>query len=105
MRTTSCSEKQDRGEETFDPGQDPSFGTVICRKVRHLIDHFGFSSDDRDDLHQEMFARVVKGLQRFKPVVGHRNPFVKAIVERHALNILRSRNAEKRNGAKTGSLT
>lgn len=91
-------------QESFDPGQDSFVQALICRKVNQLIDCHRFSASDRDDLKQEFFARIVKGLERFDPAVGHRYPFVTAVVERYFANILRERNAEKRSSAKTGSL-
>ena len=91
-------------EEAFDPGTDSFIQSLICRKVNQLLERYGFSISDRDDLKQDFYAKVVKGLKRFDSEVGHRYPFVTAVVERHFANILRERNAQKRSGATTGSL-
>ena len=72
-----CCDSQD----SFDPGQDSFIRTLICRKVNQLIDYHRFSTSDRDDLKQEFFARVVKGLERFDPAVGHRYSMLTPISE------------------------
>lgn len=70
---------------------------IVKRKVRQLIGRVGFTAQDREDLEQELLARLLKSLESFDPRKAHRNVFVTAVVERDVANILRDRQADKRN--------
>lgn len=88
----------------FDPSDDRYLRGIIRRKVRQLIGRAGFTRQDREDLEQEIFARVLQGLRKFDPAKAHRNKFVTAIVERYVANVLRNKRAEKRDHRRITSL-
>jgi len=81
---------------TFDPSDDRFTRGIIRRKVRQLIGRAGFTQQDREDLEQDLFVRVLQSLPRFNPDVAHRNKFITTVVERYVANILRNKRAEKR---------
>ena len=85
--------------------EDDSFTTaLINRKVNSLIDRSGFPHQDRDDLKQEILARVIKSLKSFDAGVGHLYPFITSVVHRHISTILRDRKAAKRRSGTLASL-
>ena len=80
----------------FNPSEDRFTRGIIRRKVKQLIGVAGFTKQDRDDLEQELFARVVQSLPKFDPDQAHSNKFVTTVVERYVANILRNKRAAKR---------
>ncbi len=89
---------------SFDPSDDRFIRGIIRRKVKQLIGRAGFTSQDREDLEQEMFVRVLQSLPRFNPDRAHRNKFVTTVVERYVANILRNKQADKRDHRRICSL-
>lgn len=77
---------------------------IIRRKVRQLIGCHGFREQDREQLQQELMARLLNGLQSFDPKQAHRNAFVTTIVERSVATIVRDKRAEKRDHRRISSL-
>ncbi|MGE0769299.1 MAG: sigma-70 family RNA polymerase sigma factor [Hyphomicrobiaceae bacterium] len=77
---------------------------IIRRKVKQLITRAGFTPQDREDLEQELFARVLQSLPSFDPGQAHRNKFITAVVERYVANILRDKRAGKRDHRRICSL-
>lgn len=77
---------------------------IIRRKVRQLVGRAGFTNQDREDLEHELFVRVLQSLPSFDPAQAHRNKFITAVVERHVANILRNKQAEKRDHRRISSL-
>jgi len=77
---------------------------IIRRKVKQLIGRAGFTRDDGKDLEQDLFVRVLQSLPRFNPAKAHRNKFLTAVVERHVANLLRNKQAEKRDHRRICSL-
>lgn len=77
---------------------------IIRRKVKQLITRAGFRPQDREDLEQELFARVLQSLPSFDPGQAHRNRFITAVVERFVANILRDKLAGKRDYRRICSL-
>ena len=77
---------------------------IVKRKVRQIIGRAGYTRQDREDLEQELLARLLQGLKSFDPDVAHRKSFVTAIVERAVANILRNARAEKRDHRRISSL-
>ncbi|GIW90020.1 MAG: hypothetical protein KatS3mg109_0452 [Pirellulaceae bacterium] len=69
---------------------------IIRRKVNQLIGRAGFTSQDCEDLEQELIVRLLQSLPLFDPAQSHRNVFVTTVVERAAAMILRERRAKKR---------
>ncbi len=86
------------------PEDDAYVRTLISSKVGQLIAVYGYSLSEREDLTQEFLARMIKSLDSFDPAVGHFYPFIRAVIERHFLNIVRDRRAAERNTVKTSSL-
>ena len=77
---------------------------IVRKKVRQIIGCAGFKKQDRDDLEQELIARLLQSLKSFDPDVAHRKSFVTAVVERAVATILRDAQAEKRDPRRIGSL-
>jgi len=77
---------------------------IVRRKVRQLFGRAGFTAQDREDLEQELYTRVLQSLPLFNPDQAHRNKFITTVVERYVRNILRNARAEKRDYTRIGSL-
>lgn len=88
----------------FDPSDDPFTRGIIRRKVKQLIGRAGFTQQDREDLEQDLFVRVLQSLPKFNPDQAHRNKFITTVVERYVANILRNKQAEKRDHRRISSL-
>lgn len=82
--------------DDFNQKFDPFTRGIVRRKVRQLIGRAGFISQDREDLEQDLLLRVLQSLPSFNPSLAHRNKFITAVVERHVANILRNKQAGKR---------
>ncbi|MCA9259623.1 MAG: sigma-70 family RNA polymerase sigma factor [Planctomycetales bacterium] len=88
----------------FDPSDDRFTRGIIRRKVNQLIGRAGFTQQDREDLEQDLFVRVLQSLPKFNPDQAHRNKFITTVVERYVANILRNKQAEKRDHRRISSL-
>jgi RNA polymerase sigma factor (sigma-70 family) len=77
---------------------------LIRRKVEELIDGGHFTAQDRDDLRQQLWLRLLERLPAFDPQQSHRNAFDTMVIERCAANAVRDRRAPKRNPGGTCSL-
>lgn len=88
----------------FDPSDDRFTRGIIRRKVKQLIGRAGFTQQDREDLEQDLFVRVLQSLPKFNPDQAHRNKFITTVVERYVANILRNKQAEKRDHRRISSL-
>lgn len=80
----------------FDPSDDRFVRGIIRRKVGQLVGRAGFTKQDRETLEQDLLVRVLQSLPRFNPDVAHRNKFITTVVERYVANILRNKQAGKR---------
>jgi len=69
---------------------------LIRRKTQQLIGKAGFTSQDREDLEQKFYARVLQALRSFDPAVAHERVFLTAVVDRQGANLLRDKQAAKR---------
>lgn len=98
-----CTNVRERAE--FHPSTDGFTLRLIERKVRQLKRRPEFDGCDPKDLSQEILLRVMKGMELFDEDVGHRNPFIKTIVERFVANLVREQNAEKRDAGDVTSLS
>ena len=54
---------------------------IIRRKVKQLITRAGFTLQDREDLEQELFGRVLQSLPSFDASLAHRNRFITRLVQ------------------------
>ncbi len=79
------------------------FGLVRC-KVRQIIGRAGYTSQDRKDLEQTLFARLVQALSSYDPQRGRRQAYVVTVIERAVATILRNARAKKRDHRRMGSL-
>ncbi len=77
---------------------------IIRRKIKQLIGRAGFTKQDWEDLEQDMVVRVLQALKSFDPDHAHRNKFVTAVVERYVANILRDKQARKRDHRRITSI-
>lgn len=77
---------------------------IIKRKAAQLIGRGGYKQQDRRDLEQELWARLLRAKKRFNPSISHWRCFVTAVVERATANILRDALAEKRDHRRISSL-
>ncbi|QDU76925.1 RNA polymerase sigma factor RpoE [Bremerella volcania] len=80
----------------FNPSDDRFTRGIIRRKVKQLMGRAGFTQQDREDLEQDLFVRVLQSLPKFDPDQAHRNKFITTVVERYVANILRNKRAAKR---------
>lgn len=92
------------GHDDYDQKLDRFTCGIIRRKINQLIGRAGFTRQDGDDLQQDLFLRVLQSLPSFNSNQGHRNKFITAVVERHVANILRNKQAEKRDHRRISSL-
>jgi RNA polymerase sigma factor (sigma-70 family) len=77
---------------------------IIRRKIGQLIGRAGFTKQDHEDLEQELFVRILQSLPLFNPDQAHRNTFITTVVERYVANILRNKQAAKRDHRRICSL-
>jgi len=77
---------------------------IIRRKIKQLIGRAGFTQQDHADLEQDLLLRVLQSLPSYDPAQAHRNVFVTTVVERYVANILRNKQAEKRDHQRISSL-
>jgi RNA polymerase sigma-70 factor (ECF subfamily) len=90
--------------EGDEPIIDQFTARLIRRKARQLVGRAGFSRSDREDIEQELRLKLVKHFSSYDSGQGHRHAFVTAVVERHAANLLRDKQAEKRDHRRVRSL-
>jgi len=88
----------------FDPCRDPYTTALIRKKVTALTSKRPFSRADRDDLYQEILSAVAASAENIDDEIGHRNPYITAIVERQVSSIRKRQQASKRNNAGVSSL-
>ncbi len=77
---------------------------IVRRKVSQIIGRVGFTNQDRSDLEHELILRVLQSLPSFDPGQAHRNVFTTTVVERFVANILRDKQASKRDHRRISSL-
>ncbi len=83
---------------------DPFTRGLIRRKVQQLIGKAGFTARDREDLEQQFYLRVLQALRSYDPAVAHERVFLTAVVDRQGANLLRDKQAAKRNQRRVVSL-
>jgi RNA polymerase sigma-70 factor, ECF subfamily len=77
---------------------------IIHRKVKQLIGRAGFTKQDHEDIEQELLLRVLQSLPSFNPHQAHYNVFITTVVERYVANVLRNKQAKKRDYRRISSL-
>jgi RNA polymerase sigma-70 factor (ECF subfamily) len=87
----------------FDPN-DSFTRYLIRRKARQLVGRAGFTTQDLEDLEQELATRLIKFLRAFDPSKAHRNAFTTMVVNQQVASILRHRRAQRRHHNSTCSL-
>ena len=88
----------------FDPCTDPFTTALIRKKVKSLISKPPFNRADQEDLYQELLATIVQCVEKIDDNVGHRNPYITAIVQRQVSAIRRRSKAVKRDHTGVASL-
>ncbi len=69
---------------------------LIREKARQIVRRAGFSKSDMEDVQQRLIEHVLENVAAFDPAQGHFNVFVKTVVERYTVNILRDARAASR---------
>lgn len=77
---------------------------IVRRKARSLVGCAGLTRQDRPDVEQELFLRILGPLRALPPTAAGRLAYAQRLVDRFALNLLRSRRAAKRTGGPVLSL-
>lgn len=87
-------------------GVDPYAASFIAYKARTLIRMPMFSKDDLEDLEQDMLLYYLLSMPNFDPRKGDKRSFIKTVVNRKALVLVRDSEREKRwTGAQNFSLS
>lgn len=84
---------------------DPFTRKVIHRRVIQLLRLAEFASDSEDDLTQEFLIRLTDAMKVHCESVGHRNPYIVSVVDRHSATLLEHRRALVRYSADGVSLS
>ena len=77
---------------------------LIRKKAQQLLGKKGFTCSDRNDIEQELTLKLFKSRGAFDPGQAHWNVFVTTVVERCAANLLRNKQAKKRDHQRICSL-
>jgi RNA polymerase sigma-70 factor, ECF subfamily len=77
---------------------------VVRRRVTQLLRLVEFASDDEDDLTQEFLIRLIDAMKHHREDVGHRNPYIVSVVDRHAATLLEHRRAAVRYAEDSASI-
>jgi RNA polymerase sigma factor (sigma-70 family) len=98
-----------RLEEIPMPHDDPTFPYALVRdyvrkKVRQIVGQAGFTTQDRDDLEQEMACRLLLCWKSFDPHKGPPGALLKTAGSRIVAKLLRAQRARKRDRRLTRSL-
>jgi RNA polymerase sigma factor (sigma-70 family) len=77
---------------------------LIRRKTRRLIKRHGLNEHDAEDLEQELLLRLPPILKRCDPARGDPRAFLGAAIHKHLANLLRNRQARRRDYRRTSAL-
>jgi RNA polymerase sigma factor (sigma-70 family) len=88
----------------FDLWTDPQANSIVGYKALQMSRKPGFNAEDRQDFKQELMNKVDQGLKSYDPQRSSLYPYVRAIVNHQACNIIRKRLARKRNAGNVASL-
>ena len=80
----------------LEPNADQFLSRLIRKKSRQIVGQAGSASVDEVDIEQELRLKVVKHLSAYNGEKGHLYPFLTAVVERQAANVVRHQKAGKR---------
>jgi RNA polymerase sigma-70 factor, ECF subfamily len=69
---------------------------VIRHKARQLINKYGFTRDDYDDLQQDMTLDLLRRLSKYDPSRAGLSTFVARVVDRKVSTLIRHQKQEKR---------
>lgn len=90
---------------TINLADDHFIRSVIHRHVGKLIAKSDFTSQDRNDLVQEVYVRATNSMRLYDPKVGHLYPYVCTVVQRHIANVMRDRVVANRASGRRVSLS
>jgi RNA polymerase sigma factor (sigma-70 family) len=88
-------------DETADLEQ---FKSLILHKARRMVGQAGLTNSDLPDLEQSFKFKLLLALASYDPSKGSLANFAKAVLDRHAANLIRDLKAAKRNCRSTISL-
>ena len=69
---------------------------LVQHKAWQLVGKAGYTHDDMDDIRQDLIVHLLERLPQFDPAKATYNTFVARLVERKISNLLRDRQAERR---------
>ncbi|WP_425619085.1 sigma-70 family RNA polymerase sigma factor [Anatilimnocola sp. NA78] len=93
---------QDRGPSS--PGIDAFTRNYVQKFARRVIGKFGFRSQDREDIQQQLYLKLVKRLPKRCENEPKWKAFLALAVRRQIANMVRDRQAEKRDYRRTCAL-
>jgi DNA-directed RNA polymerase specialized sigma24 family protein len=75
---------------------DDALSRLIRIKARRLARRRGFSRHEEEDLAQELFVKALQVQSNYDPSLGTPEAFLSAVLDNHASNLARQRQAKKR---------
>lgn len=100
-------ERENKSPAQIDLNHELSNGFAIrCirRKAKQLVGRAGLTNSDREDLEQDLTIKLLEAYPKFDPDVAEWKAFVKTVVERYAVNLVRDPRAAKRAPGRHSSL-
>ena len=88
-----------------DPESHQFLSRLIRRKARQIARRAEFAPGDTDDIEQQLSFKVARQLGAYDRSKSDLHQFFVTVVERHAVNLIRDQNAQKRNPRQVVSLS
>ena len=79
------------------PGIDADALRLSATRAHSLLGKFGFSSADFHDLQQDLLVAALSALQRYDAARGRKLPFIRCVLFKKSLHIVRDFTRQKRN--------
>lgn len=74
----------------------PYASWLIRHKARQLIGRYGFVSDDRKDIEQELALDLLRRLSKFNPELASQNTFIARVVDHKIASMIEHQEAQQR---------
>lgn len=78
---------------------------LIKERVKQMIGRNGFTPSDREDLEQEFALHLLKRLRELKEPPQDRQGFLRRVISRYAISLIRRGEAQKRDHRRVSSLS
>jgi RNA polymerase sigma-70 factor (ECF subfamily) len=78
---------------------------LIKERVKQMIGRNGFTPSDREDLEQEFALHLLKRLRKLKEPPQDRQGFLRRVISRYAISLIRRGEAQKRDHRRVSSLS